>query len=46
MKDASEHELLEATDRLQRYLKAMYAIFLKLEEEGADSVELESHDRF
>jgi len=36
MKDATEDEILEATARLRRYLKAMYAIYQKKEGEGRD----------
>jgi len=32
MKDATEEEVLEATARLQRYLKAMLAIYRSIEE--------------
>ncbi len=48
MKDATEEELFLATERLRRYLKAMYEIFLQQEEEkaAADSEKSDDHDRF
>jgi site-specific DNA recombinase len=48
MKDASEEELLQGTENLRRYFKALYAVYLKIEEQKSrgDSVDRKSHDRF
>ena len=47
MPGATEAELLEATETLRRYLKAMYALYRELEAQGAerDSCDLAPHDR-
>jgi len=47
MRGATKEELLEATSRLRRYLKAMYGIYVQLAEQKAagDSEQTKMHGR-
>lgn len=48
MKGATEEELVQATDNLRRYLKAMYALYraLQVEDAGPDSPQSGGDGRF
>lgn len=48
MKGASEEQILEASENLRGYLRAMYAIYLRQERarRDQDSRASEPHDRF
>lgn len=51
MKDATEEELVQASENLRRYVRALYATFLRMEAEQdatvrRDSCDSDGHDRF